>query len=112
MVRSQRHMVEEHGYAANGDSGLLLNMPVIGHLNPASISVTAADFDLEIHGEEFTIGSVVWVGDEAEPRTAAYFDPSLLSILVRPSMWQPGTVPIRVQTGPYISDPIDFTFTA
>jgi len=68
------------------------------------------DFTLVISGENFFTGSVIVFGTHDEPTT---FDEEAgtVSTGVKPSLFAPAVVPVKVRNGPLVSDPSDFTFT-
>jgi len=84
--------------------------PVISSLEPAEAISGDPDFTLVISGDNFFSGSVIVFGDHDEPTT---FDEEAgtVSTGVKPSLFAPATVPVKVRNGPLVSDPSDFTFT-
>ena len=84
--------------------------PVISSLEPAEAVSGEPDFTLVISGENFFTGSVIVFGTHDEPTT---FDEEAgtVSTGVKPSLFAPAVVPVKVRNGPLVSDPSDFTFT-
>ena len=78
--------------------------PTISGLEPSEAASGSADFTLVVSGENFFSGSVIVFGEHDEPST---FDEgaSTLSTVVKPSLFQPATVPVKVRNGPMLSEP-------
>jgi len=83
--------------------------PVISGLEPDEAVSGDPDFTLVVSGDNFYPGSVIVFGDNDEPTT---MDGDTLSTVVKPSLFAPATVPVKVRNGSLVSDPSDFTFTA
>jgi hypothetical protein len=85
------------------------NAPSITSLDPATAESGAADLTLTVNGDNFNGDSVIVFGDFDEP-TTLMADGSLTTGL-KPSLFAPATVPVRVRNGPARSPVSDFTFT-
>ena len=84
--------------------------PTISGLEPSEAVSGDPDFTLVVSGENFFSGSIIVFGEQDEPST---FDEEAgtLSTVVKPSLFQPATVPVKVRNGPMVSAPSNFTFT-
>jgi len=84
--------------------------PTISGLEPAEAVSGDPDFTLVVSGTNFFAGSVIVFGTQDEPTT---FDEEAgtLSTGVKPSLFAPATVPVKIRNGPLVSDPSDFVFT-
>ena len=85
--------------------------PVISSLDPDEAASGDPDFTLVVSGDNFFSGSVLVFGENDEPTT---FDEAAgtVSTIVKPSLFQPAVVPVKVRNATLVSDPSDFTFTA
>jgi hypothetical protein len=85
--------------------------PVLTSLEPDEAVSGEPDFTLVISGDNFFSGSVIVFGDHDEPTT---FDEEAgtVSTGVKPSLFAPATVPVKVRNGSMVSDPMEFEFTA
>ena len=89
-----------------------LPAPVITSIDPAECAIGDPDFTLEVHGENFFAGSVIFFAGHDEPTT---FDEAAgtVSTGVKPSLWgAPVVVQCQVYNGEMMSNAVDFTFTA
>ena len=84
--------------------------PTISGLEPAEAVSGDPDFTLVVSGTNFFAGSVIVFGTQDEPTT---FDEEAgtLSTGVKPSLFAPATVPVKIRNGPLVSDSSDFVFT-
>jgi hypothetical protein len=88
-----------------------LPAPVLTSLDPAGCAIGAADFTLEVHGEHFFPGSVIFFAGHDEPTT---FDEEAgtVSTGVKPSLWgSPVKVQCQVRNGDKLSNALEFTFS-
>lgn len=83
--------------------------PSISALDPATVESGAADLVLKITGEGFTGQTVIVFGTLDEPTTLN--DDGTVSTGVKPSLFAPAAVPVKVRNGPLPSNSMDFTFT-
>lgn len=86
--------------------------PVISSLDPDTCAIGDADFTLEVHGENFFAGSVIFFAGHDEPTT---YDEAAgtVSTGVKPSLWgSPVVVQCQVRNGSVLSNAVDFTFSA
>jgi hypothetical protein len=85
--------------------------PTLSSLSPnTAVAGTDPDFVLSCIGTDFTSGSVIYFGAEDEPTTLV--SDTEVTTIVKPAMFVPDIVPVKIRTGTLYSDPIDFTFTA
>jgi hypothetical protein len=83
--------------------------PVIESLEPAFVSIGSPDFDLVVHGDNFTEQSVINFAGHDEPTT---FADGTVTTVVKPSLWQaPDIVQVIIKNGTVSSGPVDFEFT-
>jgi hypothetical protein len=85
--------------------------PVLTSLDPASCTIGDSDFTLEVHGEHFFAGSVIFFAGHDEPTT---FDEAAgtLSTGVKPSLWSsPVVVQCQIRNGEKLSNALEFTFS-
>lgn len=116
MTRSQRHQAEITGYCsrdttvAQGAWSPCTLWPEVLFLDPAEAVVGDADIDVHIYGRFFSRESRVVV---EVVRDATFISDTEMIITVQPSkISAPIAVPITVQTGWFISNPVDFSFVA
>jgi IPT/TIG domain len=83
--------------------------PTISALDPSSAESGAADLVLTVSGDKFDGNSVIVFGQYDEPTTLT--PDGTLTTGVKPSLFAPATVPVKVRNGPAHSDSLDFTFT-
>jgi hypothetical protein len=85
--------------------------PVLTGLEPDEAVSGDPDLMLVISGDNFFSGSVIVFGEHDEPTT---FDEAAgtVSTGVKPSLFQPAVVPVKVRNGALVSDPMEFEFTA
>jgi hypothetical protein len=83
--------------------------PVLSSLTPNTAVSGDPDFVLSCTGTGFRSGSIIFFGNEDEPTT--FVSDTEVTTGVKPSLFAPAIVPVRVQTGPLSSDSVDFTFT-
>jgi hypothetical protein len=84
--------------------------PVLTALSPDTAVSGDPDFTLSCQGTGFGINTVIEFSGVDEPTTLV--SDTEVTTGVKPSLFAPVTVPVRVHEGPIYSDPIDFTFTA
>jgi hypothetical protein len=86
--------------------------PVIASIEPTSCMIGDPDFTLDVTGEGFYGGSIIFFAGHDEPTTWNE-EESTLSTGVKPSLWSsPTVVQCQVKNGSLISDPVDFTFAS
>lgn len=114
MSRSQRHQAEISGYCsrdstfAQGAWSGATSDAVLLSLDPDSAIVGDVDVDVHLYGTGFSRESLVIAN--VVQRTNFVSDTELI-VVVQPSQVPAATtVPITVQTGWYISNPLDFSF--
>jgi hypothetical protein len=83
--------------------------PVLSSLSPNTAVSGDPDFELSCVGSGFRSGSVIWFGNEDEPTT--FVSDTEVTTGVKPSLFAPAVVPVKVRTGPLDSESVDFTFT-
>ena len=83
--------------------------PTIATLDPATAVSGAEDVVMKVTGTNFTKESTIVFGEYDEPTTLN--DDGTLSTGVKPSLFAPATVPVKVRNGPLGSNSLDFTFT-
>jgi hypothetical protein len=83
--------------------------PVLSSLSPDTAVSGDPDFVLSCAGTGFRSGSVIIFGNENEPTT--FVSDTEVTTTVKPSLFAPAVVPVKVRTGPLDSDSVDFTFT-
>jgi IPT/TIG domain len=84
--------------------------PVLSSLDPSSAISGDPDFTLSCIGTGFTPDTTINFGGRNEPAT--FVSDTEVTTVVKPSLFDPAVVPVYVRTGPFVSDPIDFTFDA
>jgi hypothetical protein len=82
--------------------------PTLSALDPSTAESGAADLTLTITGTGFDGNSVIVFGDVDEPTTLN--EDGTVSTGVKPTMFAPAVVPVRVRNGPARSAPLDFSF--
>jgi len=85
------------------------SVPQVTSLDPASAESGAADLTMTVNGTGFTENSVIMFGQQDEPTTL--ISNTQVSTGVKPSLFAPATVPVKVRNGPATSNAVDFTFT-
>jgi len=85
--------------------------PTIDALDPATAASGDPDLTMTVTGSNFTPETVIVFGEHAEPTTLSE-DGSSVSTGVKPELFAPATVPVKVRNGPLGSNSLDFTFTA
>ena len=84
--------------------------PTVSSLDPATAELNSPDFPLHVHGTGFTEASVIYFAGQPEP--IEFVSAQEITTIVKPSLpWGPATLPVYVQNGDLISNPLDFTFT-
>lgn len=87
-------------------------VPVVTSLDPDSCAIGTADFTLEVHGENFFAGSVIFFAGHDEPTTYDQ-EAGTVSTGVKPSLWgSPVVVQCQVRNGTVLSNAVNFTFAA
>lgn len=84
--------------------------PVISSIDPEGCAIGDADFTLEVHGENFFTGSIIFFAGHDEPTT---YDEAAKTVStgVKPSLWaNPVVVQCQVHNGEMMSNAVDFTF--
>jgi len=130
MGRSQRHKIEEQGYASNGniyDQGaindqilkaiggtigsIVTGKPTLSSLSPSTAVHGGADFTLNCIGTNFTTACVIVFNGGEEPTT--FVSPTSVTTLVKPSLVSAAiVVPVQVVKGGVLgSETRNFTFT-
>jgi hypothetical protein len=85
--------------------------PTLTSISPdTAVAGTDPDFVLSCVGTDFTHASVIYFGQEDEPTT--FVSDTEITTGVKPSLFVPDTVPVKVRTGALDTDSVDFTFTA
>jgi hypothetical protein len=85
-------------------------LPTLTSLSPNTAISGDPDFVLSCIGTDFTPSSVIYFGVEDEPTT--FVSDTEVTTIVKPSLFVPDTVPVKIQTGTVVTDPVDFVFTA
>jgi hypothetical protein len=83
--------------------------PVLSSLNPDTAVSGESDLVLSCVGTGFRSGTVIFFGNVEEPTT--FVSDTEVTTGVKPSLFAPAVVPVKVRTGPLDSDSVDFTFT-
>lgn len=83
--------------------------PVLSSLSPNTAVSGDSDFVLSCTGTNFRSSSVIIFGNEDEPTT--FVSDTEITTGVKPSLFAPAVVPVKVRTGPLDSNSVDFTFT-
>lgn len=83
--------------------------PVLSSLSPDTVASGDPDFELSCIGTNFRSGSIIFFGAEDEPTT--FVSDTEVTTGVKPSLFAPAIVPVKVKTGPLDSNTVDFTFT-
>jgi hypothetical protein len=83
--------------------------PTLTSLSPDTAVSGDPDFVMSCIGTDFTSGSVIIFGHEDEPTTLV--SDTEVTTGIKPSLFAPAVVPVKVRTGPLETDPVDFTFT-
>jgi len=78
-------------------------------LSPNSAVSGSEDLVLSCIGTGFTIETVMKFGDYDEPTTLV--SSTEVTTIVKPSIFAPAVVPVRVRNSAMTTDPLDFTFT-
>jgi hypothetical protein len=88
-----------------------VNAPALTSLSPTTAVTGPAepDFTLSCIGTDFTARSVIFFGIEDEPTTLV--SATEVTTIVKPSIFSPDTVPVKVRTGPAETASIGFVFT-
>jgi hypothetical protein len=85
--------------------------PTLASISPnTAVAGTDPDFVLSCAGTDFTSSSVIYFGSEDEPTTLV--SDTEVTTIVKPSLFVPDTVPVKIRTGTVYTDPVDFVFTA
>lgn len=84
-------------------------MPTITSLDPAEAESGSADVTMTVNGTNFNDGTTIVFGQHDEPTT--FVSDTQVSTGVKPSLFAPATVPVKVRNGPATSESLDFTFT-
>jgi hypothetical protein len=86
--------------------------PVISSIDPEGCVIGDPDFTLEVHGENFFAGTVIFFAGHDEP-TSYDEAAGTVSTGVKPSLWGvPVVVQCQVHNGEMMSNAVDFTFNA
>lgn len=85
--------------------------PTLTLLDPASVAVGAANFEMHVHGSNFTPTSVV-VFNGTEQSTSFISDIELATVVDSSTATDVATVPVLVREGSFDTPPSDFNFTA
>jgi hypothetical protein len=86
--------------------------PTISALTPnTAVSGDPTDIEMRITGTGFTSSSVIVFNSNDEPTD--YFSPTEVGTGVKPSLFVvPAVCPVSVRNGTYVSNSLDFEFTA
>ncbi|MCA1419466.1 IPT/TIG domain-containing protein [Bradyrhizobium sp. BRP23] len=99
-----------HGLAKSAEAEPPPVPPVLSSLSPDTAVSGDPDFVLSCIGSGFDEGTVIIFGDYEEPTTLV--SATEVTTGVKPSLFAPAIVPVRLRNGTAHSDPLDFTFTA
>lgn len=84
--------------------------PVITALDPTECAIGSADFTLDVTGENFFAGTVIFFAGHDEP--TSFDGTDTVSTGVKPSLWgAPATVTCQVHNGESMSNQMEFNFT-
>lgn len=86
--------------------------PRITSIDPEGCAIGDPDFTLEVHGENFFAGTMIFFAGHDEPTT---YDEAAgtVSTGVKPSLWGSSVVvQCQVHNGEQMSNAVDFTFSA
>lgn len=110
--RSQRHLLETHGYDSGGgvSGGTPLPVPVLTTLTPNTASIAGGAFPVAISGSDFVPSSVVFADNI--PMATTYTGPEDLSVAAMNPGPPARTIVVTVHNGPKVSNPLNFTLTA
>jgi hypothetical protein len=94
--------------SAAGYAGV--ELPVLDSIAPATAAIGSADTSVTATGSGFTDTSTIVFNGAALPTT--FGSATSLSATISPAGAVEGAVPVLVQTGPFPSESVEFTFTA
>jgi len=83
--------------------------PTLVSLSPNTAVSGDPDFTLSCIGTDFAGGTVIVFGQNDEPTTLV--SDTEVTTVVKPSLFTPAVVPVRIRDGGYNTDPVDFIFT-
>ena len=83
--------------------------PTVTALDPATAVSGDPDVTMKVTGTNFTADTVIVFGQYDEPTT--FISDTEVSTGVKPSIFAPAVVPVKVRNGPLGSNSLDFTFT-
>jgi hypothetical protein len=83
--------------------------PTVTSLDPATAVSGDPDIVMKVVGTNFTADTVIVFGTLDEPTTL--ISDTEVSTGVKPSLFAPAAVPVKVRNGPLGSNSLDFTFT-
>ncbi|MEY9179699.1 IPT/TIG domain-containing protein [Bradyrhizobium sp. USDA 313] len=99
-----------HGLAKSAEAEPPPAPPMLTALSPNTAVSGDPDFVLSCIGTGFDQSTTIIFGDYDEETTLV--SATEVTTIVKPSLFAPAVVPVKLRNGPAYSDPLDFTFTA